>query len=472
MDIHHDFEIICEGINTHIPLVGNFLDEETSLLEYASNVEKNENHDIYVERQKDIYAFVDKKIEQIFGAEEVKKLRINREKRMQANIVDHHYFWNHPILLGGDILMNLHRIGTESIRDQIIFSASGVPMNNFFAKKGLEFDGNRVNIFSHKERHKIVYGFPRKEITCPSTAKNYDRKECNFLCDLFKWMNELSNENFATLSDQISYINYKMWPFIFEEDLREFIPHMYYISSEELAAELCTKLEGSFMHDAIFDEPFRAKVLQEFNGVTGAWHFNESIEDIYKGSTFFWGIENGERVRLTIQENFLVDVENKNIKIELTPDAIRKALDDGTIYPAMFVVYGILIFYGGVRPVAGFGSMNYLHTMWEAWCRSLQYTFPSEYDLLQDYESGFIFGPNILFHRDGQGKLVDSYALDILYRDGITREYLENLKKIQFNDALKPSLVDIYNGYIPHDKRKSLDITSKDLMGTTFDWIK
>ncbi|MDP2630506.1 MAG: hypothetical protein Q8P56_03805, partial [Candidatus Uhrbacteria bacterium] len=153
--------------------------------------------------------------------------------------------------------------------------------------------------------------------------------------------------------------------------------------------------------------------------------------------------------------------------------ALIQALATSEIIPSLFVIYGWLLLYAGIRPLVGYGSLNYITQMKMAWIDVLQGVDDDERARAQTVNTlGMIGGLIVAFKRSGDGSLLNQYALDLVHAGGMKREYLERLFEMKLNDLLGPALLDIYGSFIPASQRVKHSLTSNDLLGQAFDWIQ
>lgn len=474
--ITEQLKILQEGIRLDAPLVANFFETTTPLLEYSKKLHQYEAQPEHRERQSHFKSAVRELLRQIFDESELAKANINWEGDWKINIVDHQGFLNHPILVATNIIGNMYQLPSDKPEGVIVLSDSAVPFNNFFHKRGLKFSGKQINIFSHKERHIIAYTAPTKinfPLTQNAQQSGFSIEEMEFLHRVEKQLNSTANHSkVRSYSDQITRANYEMWPLLFSDDIRNNIPGLFYVSNEATTAALLPQYlqdTQNIFYRILFDEPTRNKFIDYFNGITGCWD-----KDVKKGSHFFWGLsDEGEGVNLAVRNNKLVSTDEHNpMEIKLTPEDILGALRDKKIYPGMFIVYGIAIFYCGICPLVGYGSMNYQTRMKLAWIKTMQAVEPSEVPLLEHIPTdGFIGGPKVAFAVDKSG-FVELYALDIMYRGGLSKEYLERLREMPFNALLAPALIDIYESYVKPERKQKISIKSGELMGESFSWLK
>jgi hypothetical protein len=97
---------------------------------------------------------------------------------------------------------------------------------------------------------------------------------------------------------------------------------------------------------------------------------------------------------------------------------------------------------------------------------------PSEVALVERIPTNsFIGGPKVTF-KWKDGAFQDQFALDIMFDGGLSAEYLEHLRQTPFNAVLLPALIDIYDSYVRPERKQPITITSGDLMGESFEWLK
>lgn len=474
--VEEQLKILQEGIRLDASLVANFFKTTTPLGRYAAGLHHYKALPEHRERQQHFKKTVRRQLNETFTNEELSAANINWDTDWKINIVDHHGLLNHPILVATNIIGNVHQLPTDNPEGIVVLSDSGVPMNNFFHKRGLRFAGNQINVFSHKQRHAVAYAAPVNQsfpLLRGSAAHDYSPAQRSFL-ERVAWQLESTSTHrkVDNLVDQVSRANFELWPQLFHEDIRGQIPGLFYVANEAVATNLLLEYltdERSIFTRILFDDAIRAKFIENFNGVTGCWE-----DDVARGSHFFWGLnDRHEAVSLKLEGNRLVSRdEKKSIRIQLTRSAIVSALQEKAIYPGMFLVYGIAIFHCGIRPLVGYGSMNYQTRMKEAWIRTMREIEPREVPLLAHIPTdGFIGGPKVTFAATANG-YEDLYALDIIYRGGLTKEYLDHLRGMPFNALLLPALIDIYDSYVRPDHKQKITITSGQLMGESFGWLK
>lgn len=478
-DTQSQLKLLQDGIRIDAPLVADFFEEHTKLAEYTETINAYEAHPIHRERQRVLKETIRTLLLKTFSVEEIEHANIPWTEDWKINIVDHHGILNHPILLSTNIIANIFQMPSQKPQGVVVLSDSGVPLNNFFHKRGLKFSGEQLNLFPSRDRHVMAYAakkresFPLLEAAERTTHawSDAERATLTRMNALFNtWGNDSRNTNYR---GQIQRINFHLWKELFAQNIREQIPDIFYISNEDLGKEMLYQYlqDPEHVFTRILCHPeTRDIIVNTFANVTGCWD-----NSLARGSVFFWGIDTEQqKIPLTLKGNMLVSAPGfPEYSLELTPENIIEALREEKIYPGMFLVYGIAHFHCGIRPLVGFGSMNYQTRMKEAWEKALQQIDPSEVPLVSSINTrGFIGGPKVTFGHTHEKGFQDFFALDIIHRGGMMREYLDHLRNTPLSAVLQPALVDIYDSYVRPERKQKITVTSGDLMGDQFEWVK
>lgn len=475
--IKEQLNLLHEGIRMDMPLVADFFDMDTPLAKYTTDLQEYSVHPKHKERQDVLQQVVRSELEKTFTKEEIEEANIDWGNEWKLNIVDHHGLLNHPILLSANIIANMFQLPAEKPKGVVVLSDSGVPLNNFFHKRGLKFKGKQLNIVPSRDRHIMSYAGKLREYF--PLVKAAQRQ--NFFSDDLQFLQQMQEQLDSTADDaqcqnyknQVQRINYMWWRQLFAEDIRENIPQMMYVPNEDLGVGLLKeylKDENNVFYRLLCDADVREIIVKEFMNLTGCWD-----ADGKRGTVFFWGIDSNQRkIAMHYKKGALVS-ENAadEMRIELNPQAILEAINQGRLYPNMFLVYGMANFYCGVRPLVGYGSMNYQTKMKEAWIQALHQIDPKEVECVQSVSTtGFIGGPMVTYAWSEQHGYRELYALDIMQRGGYSEQYLQQLRQMPLNAVLQPALIDIYESYVRPEHKQPITITPNDLMGEAFAWLK
>ncbi len=481
-------EILQDGIRIDASLVAQFFDVQTPLSEYGEAIHAYAAHPVHQQRQQLLKSKVREILAAQFSVDELAAANINYDADWKLNIIDHHGILNHPILLSTNVIANINAIPTAAPAKPegvIVLSDSGVPLNNFFHKRGLKFHGTQLNIIPSRDRHIMAYAAAKREsfplVAAAQKSDITDQKQLEHLQRMELILHETANHPRVTnYRQQVTRTNYILWKELWEKSMRPQIPDLLYVANEDLGVALLNEYLQDPSHlfsRILFDASVRDIILREFNNVTGCWDMPGM-----RGTVFFWGVDtHGRAVRMTLNTDgtaLIPDSADKNAEsflgeIPLTPEGVCEAMNQERIYPGMFLVYGLANFYCGVRPLVGFASMNYQTRMKEAWIRALEEIAPEEVEYIQTINTyGFIGGPKVTFGYDQEQGFQEMFALDIIAQGGYTHEYLAHLKQMALADILRPALPDIYDSYVRPERKQEITVSGKDFMGESFEWLK
>ena len=471
MDKIQQINVLKEGIRKYVPVVAEFFDQDESIIDYSHRIHNHLIDNIYKNRQHNLCRVIEKYVEKLFGE------KININPPLIINIVDHHAILNHPILVSTNIISDAYRLMEKRPKQPIVvLTSSIIPVNNFFNKKGFDFHCKRVPLFSNKEMHQASCFLDKRDFSFVQKLKDidswkmFDVTEQQFLLSIEKEILSLDFSRAQSYNNQISIINHFLWKKLFHEDFADDVPELFYLTQEDIVRELAVEIlsEDNIVSKAIFDNDFRQIVLNNFDGLTTCWD-----EEKNKGTHFFWyKDENNEAKRLYLKDGSLVS-ENGLKKIKLTKEEIIPLVQKNELVPSLFVVFGYMTFWCGLKPLVGYGSCNYLTKMKEAWQKTLKDRDFQEYERMTEINTKSLVGGEIAtYGRNGKNDLVELYAFDVIARGGLTKTYLEKLFSMGIRDLLMPAVLEIYKSYVPVEERQELNLKSEDLVGNVFDWIK
>ncbi|MEK7523772.1 MAG: hypothetical protein AAB588_01950 [Patescibacteria group bacterium] len=461
-----------------------FFEHEVTLKEYPKQLHDFDVRPEHKKRQALITDLIQKKFQNLFGRRAETELHINVDTKLAFNIADHHQVLNHPVLLSANYVSSAHKFLQLEKQDAVIVISSGdVPPNNFFSKNGFQFHGKRVPIFSNSEREYTSYYIPKRDFDFVGRLKRADRWELfsqdekSFLAQEQERIQSYDYSKCADYNDQITVIVRETWPRIFEERIRATMPELLYMTQEELVTQcLITLLKGdSIISQCLFDKKFRDVVLEKFRGIVVTWNEEES-----KGTHFFWRKypDQSRSLRMYIQGNRLVpdDVRFADLAVSIDRDTIIHMLEKREIYPSLFMIFSVLNFYAGVKPLVGYGSLTYLAFMKDAWMATLDVVGnTAERELASAVETdGFVAGLALFFKKVGE-KIQTLYAYDCVCDGGVTQRYLEKISANPFGDILSVSAPDLYayysQKYVPKKEKIKVSITTDEAASVLLPWL-
>lgn len=459
-----------ESIKRHAPVVAEFFDNKDTIGEYSEKLYRFTADEIYLQRQQALSEEMRKFIKRLFSAE------VEIESPLVVNIVDHHSIISHPILVATNIVANAFRLLKHNKNPIVVLTSSVVPPNNFFNKKGFQFNNFRIPLFSNSEMHQAGCFIDIHDFHFIDRLKSIERWnelsqiEQKFLVDIEREILGLDYSKAKNYNDQIGIINSFLWKKLFHQNIRTKIPDLYYLPQEDITRELLPSIlrEENIISRSIFDSDFRAVVLKKFDGLTGCWD-----EQSKKGTHFFWfRNEKNEAERLFLVDNQLVSEDKLKI-INLDKDEIIDLVKKKEIIPNLFIIFGYVTYWCGLKPLVGYGSCNYLTRMKEAWLEALKGYDNEEHKRISGIDTkGLIGGVIVTFGRDSKNEIAANYAFDVIARGGLTEDYLNNLFSMKFKDILNPALLEIYESYVPVQERVDLGLKPMDMMGKAYSWVK
>ncbi len=456
MNYQNDFNKINSGIAKHVPKLAEFINCSDSIDQYSKNLFDNVIiSNVYLKRQELFKTLIIKQCKYLFG--ENNNINLNLDGLITANILDHNGILNNPILLSSHLITSASSI-FDSKFDILSLNTALYPFNNPFYKGGLSYKEERIRLISKSKGDQLVYFSP------PVNFSNFPDEIKNIL-------ENLDNRENKYAWEQAARINYDLWPLLFEKKLRTNVPKLITLNQDEVVYDLLENIiknKQGFVYDMIFNSDFRHLVKNKFINTTGAWK-NDN-----RGSFLFWAVDDKHRaVGLKLEDNFLVSCKKDfNFNEEITEENIISLMRDRKIYAGMVLIFGVLVFYSGMVPLAGYGSINYLNVMKDCWLDILYKNYKDEYDNIKKMNlNKLVGGPILTYQRDENKNIKPSFMLDILMSGGLRKEYLEKIFSFKYNELLRPAFIDIYNTYIPGAKREAISITPNDIISDQLSWI-
>lgn len=294
---------------------------------------------------------------------------------------------DHHGLLNFKLLYNSNLLYAEIIKQLkqpfvVVFASGIVPMVNKSHPRGFYFKGQKTNFFAERKCRMPLFLFQHKlegdrRIGLDSLISSYSKdaigsEEKKFLEFLFFDCLEVekAGRNYDTLSEQFTFLNYKLWKYYFDETIRESVPNLIYLQSNQMVINiLINELEKkeSLISSILFEPKIRRIYLEHFTGIATCWGDN-------MGSQFFWGVKEKKKIRKTISLR-VDDASNcltaENFSIELQPEEIIAALKTHRILPTLFLEFLVISFIEGFTALGGFNQIEYLTQMQEAHVISL-----------------------------------------------------------------------------------------------------
>jgi hypothetical protein len=292
---------------------------------------------------------------------------------------DHHALLNYRLLYNSNLLYS--QIIKELKLPFLIVPATGsIPLVNNTYPRGFHFKKQKYNFFTERKSKVPVYLFTSKLTAnkregIKSFILNYSKdlltgEEEKFLEHLFFDCLEIEkvSRDYDKFSDQITFLNYKLWKYYFDKRIRDSVPDIIYFQVNRILVRTLIeeiKKEDSLISLILFDPDVRLVFLKNFYRIHGAWEND-------KGTKLFWGISGKKRfvgLEIDLLSNSLV---GKNFRIELQREALIEALTKDNISPSLFFTFLIITFLEGYVALGGSNQLDYLPKMQKALIKSLE----------------------------------------------------------------------------------------------------
>lgn len=483
-EIEKEKNLVISQIKKYAPPLGRFFDLDIKLKDFPGELYNFEADREHLKRQDILKKIISLKIEKLFGKNYKNDLKINLDGKLAFNIADHHQVLNHPVLVSSNFISGADKIFSKNKANaSIVISSGDVPPNNYFSKNGFTFHNKRVPIFSNSEREYCSYYIPKRDfdfITKLKAAdkwKEFSKEEKDFLIAEFEKIKNLDFSRCENYLDQITIIVKNAWPYLFEKKLRSNLFELIYITQEEVVTEALIKLleEDNIISRCLFNKEFRQSILDNFRGIVVTWKENEE-----KGTHFFWRKYPGrpQSLRLYAEGEKLMpkDERFKELAVPFDREVIIDLLRKKEIYPSLFMIFGVLNFYAGVKPLVGYGSVTYLELMKNAWVKTLgEYGLGDEVELIKQVQTDGLIAGLVVFFKRADNKIKTLYANDIFYEGGMSEEYIKTVLDMKFSEFMNVVAVDMYDyygpKYIPQAERLKLKANFDDLASVQFNWL-
>lgn len=489
-----NFQELKEKVLVKRPILHEIIRKRGSkkLYDYAKGyIDINLNPPIQ-KRQDELLTTLHEEISKLLGKEVADSAVIQLEKHFFVSTSDHHGPLSHPFFLNSNLVTaaTYSDHSDQSLKNVIVLSCGNVSLNNSTFPRGLLFNAyhkgkilvHRLSFLPSNSHSALVYNFRpytfaevekvktalRQKVSSGEIRAADADKIDDLLDEIYSKPEVLNAENY---SDQVTKTNYYLWKKFFGK-FGNTAPNLIYLEQENLVTRLLIKyhlFNHTVINHMLFDNDYEALIKEYFEGIMGTFSTKEGW-----GTYFFWAIDKHKNYRVSLwkEGNYLVSRDGK-FRFELSPEAIKKALEGKEIFPGMMLVFLILSLYYGLKCLGGCNQVNYLTHMKNAYIkmnvdrgnyRSIEVCARAQTkELGEDLSIAFLGGP--------KNELVLATGLDlILYGTENTWPCLvDQAKKITLEEALNPMMPDFYRVFYHESEReeKLLKITDKDIISLT-----
>ncbi len=490
-DLEQRFKRLKEKVLVKRPVLKDILERHghQTLLDYAIDyVDVNLNPPI-VKRQNELLSTVHELMEGRFGKKTADEIVAQMEKYYFVSTADHIGPIVHPFFINSNLLtaLAIQEEGDPILKYIIVLGCANISVDNSSFPRGLfyhtaqngELLTHRLPFFSSNERPASIYkmhAYGKEELGKMYHALDTDLQKKTITQEMHKRITNLIGEIYdqpdilacANYAEQVSKTNRKLWEKFFEASNTN-LPDLMYLELEDIVVKLITKYhlsQDTIIQHVLFDPKYESYINEYFEGIFGS--FSRENE---AGTYLFWALPEGARhnIQLWREGNHLVSSDG-SYKIELTPDAIRDAMERKELIPNLLLCFMVVSFYYGLKCIGGFNQVNYLTLMKNAYIkmnvdlgnyRSIEVCARAQTKELSD---GLTF--SFLEYQNGKDTMALASGLDlILYGHHQSWETLRTIcKKMTLEEAINPLIPEIYR--ITYDEAEwepdLITITEKD----------
>jgi len=464
---------ITKRIVELMPALDDFFSGNESISGYSSETFEYVPSGVHRERQGIFFDLIDEKISRLFTASEQLDIRLpDRSLGLKGGVVDHHGILNHPVLLGVNVTPHYSRMFDRKENGDILTFATGnVPLNDPLHRRGFMIGGQRVNIFPKSDKNKIVYGLPKYTFDFVESQKKSGMwsertdREKSTLNEMQALIDALDFDSCYSLGDQITKINFHLWPLLFAEGIRDNVSNLISLEYDDIVISYFKRVisdrEDSFIHSLVFDKDYRERARDFFDGKTGAWNTGKGT-----GTFLFWALDKeNKHVSLRLEDDCLVS-DDKSTMITLDEASVFRALDEKLILPGMLLKFSLILFYLGMKPFAGYGSANYLSVMQKEVADFMRDDFLEEVSNFESLAMNNVTSVPVLLKRDGDGNVRDYFAFDIISDGGLGTDYFSKIDSVPLKYFMASNLNTMYdyayNLYGSGEKELDFRLTPED----------
>lgn len=359
-----------------------------------------------------------------------------------VSTIDHHGLLNHPFFINSNLIASLRQ-------DQayiICLPTAGVSLNNSSWPGCLLYHDNnvlkRASFFPDQNKKSTVLASPaynKAQYEKIAFKILKEKPELGAFVALTGTEHVLNQKYFW---QQASMVSPLLWQAAFP-----CAPKIVYPPLEIVMGRLLIRLleSGGSVFTVILNNYDSYKLIEKyFFGMRGAF-------DQAKGSFLFWGMnEQGERVRLTLHEGYLVGA---GTRILLGTDSIIQALQSGQVYPTSLLCF-MLLLWSGFTALGGFNQVSWLTEIKEKFVLFLkeleEEKVAEEVSLLvtnnfAESSLGFL-KKDVLFRASGADVFLEKDS-------SLYERYTELSKRMTIAQSIELSLPDMYSVVVPESER-------------------
>lgn len=460
-----------------------------SYFEYVKQKSRTSPNIFFKERKKEVTEVICDETKRLLGSKIAEDVEKQLRRNDSVSTAEHVAPIGTPHTLSAGLHMGVPAFEANGEqRNLIILSCAGISFNNVLSfSRGFQFHSfkdkntidNTITFFGRSvDSNTILYApaytndsiadIHKKLATLiqeESITESMAEKLKTLLTEIYATPEALSAPDYA---DQLTITNYHLWQKLFPSFSPEKIPNYIMLSQEKILLELLLRFhlyQETPIHRFLFNPTYHELIEKHFGGITGAF-----AKDYSTGTFLFWGLSKKDQTRFSLRRvnNTLVNKDDTYV-LELTPDAVEKAIRNHEIFPSLLLTFSVFSFYYGLLLGGGASQTTYLTHMKNAYTEmmlevnDLQSAKNSEESVTDDF---VFYRPHLAFI-EAFGERISATGLDMyLYQDpDAWKKIIEATKVIPIADFITILLPILYKQFCPDEEKEDdlMNISRQDV---------
>lgn len=459
------------------------LNKDTNFYDFSKRHIRENRNKIVKSRKQELIDTIEAHVRQRLGSNISQSVAKQLKTNDSVSTVQHSSPLSHPDSLNSILENSLPYFGSNNpaFKNVIVLACSGVSFNNtkfprghlFHSVKNNELYTNQITLFGHTSSARpVIFHAPytyENIIEAKNSLQQLVREEkingetrdkiTSFLEDIYGSPHALSLDNYL---DQLTVTNYWIFRSLFA-DYNKPVPSLVYLSQEKIVLELLTSYhldKETVINKLLFESKSHSLIDRYYEGVTGAFSNEKKL-----GTYLFWALPKKSKYRLQLfRDGNVLRSDDNSYVLELTPQAVRKAIENNELIPSVMLTFWVLAMYYGLFLGGGYEQTFYLTQIKNKYSELLAELNLSDSDSTEGLVTTNLVIPRpLLTYLDGPNDMrIPATALDLLLYTDFGKEWyrlLESTKHVGLGLLIERTLPSIYREYVTD--KTSADIFSK-----------
>lgn len=340
------------------------------------------NEHLPEERIQEAISIIAEHVEKSLGGDAANGVSEQLKEIYAVTTADHQGPLTDPGFLNNNLLINF----SKAVKYDIVLACANISFDNdsfprghfFHSKKDDEIITNQLVLFPRRvrpltvvyhpsytqeaiiEAEKRVQAWLREGTITQSSAE----KLTSLLTTIYVDPAVLACDTF---SEQVTKTNFALWKKLTNGHKQS---DLVYIEQEGIVNELILHHldRDTIIQKILCSTEYHERILTYFDGISGGF----SLKDNY-GTFLFWAVPPGQKYRQQLwKKGDRLITSDESYSLELTPRAIRNAVEQKILIPSTLLSFMILGFYYGLTLIGGGGQTTYYTKMKEAYLAMLR----------------------------------------------------------------------------------------------------